>query len=340
MVFFGETVSSNEFEMDIPGEYSLNFLQACLVLDDGDKSAITTLYCKPKNEEEGFILCHLQKKGGPLCYPLSHMFGPEDSPIQLWTVGGKIHLTGKWNWEMDEDDDISDDFSDHESSCEHEDSNKVAGEPEQKEPKASKRKQASTTEVEKAVKESHEEVRTEIVAKKSKKSKKTIESASDEAAEIPPAISVAAAVESRELLNSKANPLRKKWKVKPQDDEGVLVPEPKQLTRPTGISVTDFVIGKGLEPKLGAKVKITYEGFFPDGYVFDSNLKRTKPFVFRKGTGQVIRGLDLGLEGLRIGGSREIVIPPALGYGAEGLDKIPGNQTLVFRVTLVGQVKK
>jgi FKBP-type peptidyl-prolyl cis-trans isomerase len=54
----------------------------------------------------------------------------------------------------------------------------------------------------------------------------------------------------------------------------------------------------------------------------------------------VIRGLDLGLEGMRIGGSREIVIPAVLGYGAEGYGDIPANQTLVFRVTLVGVENK
>ena len=77
--------------------------------------------------------------------------------------------------------------------------------------------------------------------------------------------------------------------------------------------ITDYVIGKGIEPKSGAKVKITYDGMYPDGRVFDSNQFRSKPFQFRKGTQQVIRGLDLGLEGLRVGGSREIVIPSELG---------------------------
>ena len=67
------------------------------------------------------------------------------------------------------------------------------------------------------------------------------------------------------------------------------------------------------EPKLGAVVKLTYEGMFSDGTLFDSSLKRSKPFSFRKGTGSVIKGLDLGLEGLKVGGSRQIVIPPSLG---------------------------
>jgi FKBP-type peptidyl-prolyl cis-trans isomerase len=112
---------------------------------------------------------------------------------------------------------------------------------------------------------------------------------------------------------SGSNALKKKWKIKPQNDEGILVPNPKPLTQISGVINTDYIIGKGAEPKLGAKVKITYEGFFPDGTVFDSRVKRTKPLVFRKGTSQVIRGLDLGMEGMRVGGSREIIIPSELG---------------------------
>lgn len=95
-------------------------------------------------------------------------------------------------------------------------------------------------------------------------------------------------------------------------------------------------MGKGTEPKPGSKIKILYQGMTSDGRLFDSKLKRSSPFTFRKGVGEVIRGLDMGLEGLRIGGSREIIIPPSLGYGDDGLgEDIPGGATLVFRVTLV-----
>jgi FKBP-type peptidyl-prolyl cis-trans isomerase len=80
---------------------------------------------------------------------------------------------------------------------------------------------------------------------------------------------------------------RKKWKVKPQNDEGVIVPNPKQRTLSSGIIIADHVIGNGLEPRLGSRVSITYEGLFPNGHVFDTHLKRTKPFQFRVGAGQV-----------------------------------------------------
>jgi FK506-binding nuclear protein len=82
--------------------------------------------------------------------------------------------------------------------------------------------------------------------------------------------------------------------------------------RPSGILVTDYILGAGKEPKLGSRVRVTYEGMFLDGTVFDKNVKRSKPLVFRKGVGEVVRGLDHGLDGMRIGGAREIVVPSEL----------------------------
>lgn len=107
--------------------------------------------------------------------------------------------------------------------------------------------------------------------------------------------------------------MRAPWKVKPVDNEGLLVPAPKQVARPNGVLITDYVIGAGKEPRPGSRVQVTYEGMFPDGTVFDKNLKRSQPLIFRKGAGEVVRGLDYGLESMRVGGSREIVVPAALG---------------------------
>lgn len=107
---------------------------------------------------------------------------------------------------------------------------------------------------------------------------------------------------------------RKRWKIRPDNGEGVIVPNPKQCkNRDTGVLYTDYVIGCGVEPPLGSNVKLLYEGMFPNGKIFDHKLSKKNPLKFRKGIGQVVRGLDLGLEGMRIGGSREIVIPPELG---------------------------
>ena len=87
----------------------------------------------------------------------------------------------------------------------------------------------------------------------------------------------------------------------------------RAIKKPSGITITDHSIGNGAEPTSGSIVKITYEGFFADGSPFDKKGSEEVPFVFRKGIGQVIEGLDLGLEGMRVGGYREIQIPSELG---------------------------
>jgi FKBP-type peptidyl-prolyl cis-trans isomerase len=107
----------------------------------------------------------------------------------------------------------------------------------------------------------------------------------------------------------------KKWSIKPQSsDEGVLIPEPTtKINKTTGLCITDYILGKGESPKEGAKIKVVYEGYFPDGTLFDSRLKHSNALVFRRGIGQVIKGIDVGVDGMRVGGAREIVVPPELG---------------------------
>lgn len=107
--------------------------------------------------------------------------------------------------------------------------------------------------------------------------------------------------------------VRKEWKLKPEIGDGIPVPNPKQRQLSTGVLTTDYVIGNGKGLKLGENTKITYEGLLQNGTSFDRNLKRSKPLQFRLGVGQVVRGLELGMEGMKRGGSREIVIPPELG---------------------------
>ncbi|CAM9856878.1 unnamed protein product [Scytosiphon promiscuus] len=98
--------------------------------------------------------------------------------------------------------------------------------------------------------------------------------------------------------------------------------------------------GGGKLATAGKNVKICYEGCFPDGRVFDKNNNRRRPLQFRVGMQSVITGMDRGVEGMRVGGSREIAIPAALGYGARGTGPIPPNQDLVFRVELVDVLGK
>jgi len=111
----------------------------------------------------------------------------------------------------------------------------------------------------------------------------------------------------------------------------------KERRLPSGVLVKDIIVGNGAPVKLGRKVSILYEGAFPSGKVFDRNKNRNAPLTFRQGTGEVIRGLEKGIEGMKVGGEREITIPPEQGYGKKGSGKVvPPNSTLVFSVQLVG----
>ena len=99
--------------------------------------------------------------------------------------------------------------------------------------------------------------------------------------------------------------------------------------------VKDVKVGTGAEAKAGDLVSVNYTGKFADGKVFDSSIPRGQPFQFTLGAGQVIAGWDQGVAGMKVGGERTLVIPPSLGYGANGYPPvIPPNSTLYFDVTL------
>lgn len=105
-----------------------------------------------------------------------------------------------------------------------------------------------------------------------------------------------------------------------------------------GLIVKDVVVGTGAEAKDGDLVSVEYTGKFANGKVFDSTDSHGgQPLPFTLGTGQVIPGWDQGVLGMKVGGERTLVIPPALGYGANGFPPvIPANATLYFDVKLVG----
>jgi peptidylprolyl isomerase len=108
------------------------------------------------------------------------------------------------------------------------------------------------------------------------------------------------------------------------------------VTTETGLKYYDFEVGEGPEAETGQSVAVHYTGWLEDGTKFDSSLDRGQPFVFQLGAGQVIRGWDEGVAGMKVGGQRQLVIPPELGYGEQGAGGlIPPNATLVFEVELV-----
>ena len=108
------------------------------------------------------------------------------------------------------------------------------------------------------------------------------------------------------------------------------------ITTPSGLKYDDTTVGTGAEAVTGKTVEVHYTGMFPDGRTFDSSHRRNKPFSFRLGAGQVIRGWDEGVAGMKVGGTRKLYIPPALGYGATGAGGvIPPNADLEFIVELL-----
>ena len=112
----------------------------------------------------------------------------------------------------------------------------------------------------------------------------------------------------------------------------------------TDLIKTDRKIGEGATATAGQRVTVHYTGWLYDaatadhkGRKFDSSRDRSDPFSFSLGAGQVIRGWDEGVAGMKIGGSRTLIIPPQMGYGSRGAGGvIPPNATLVFDVELLG----
>jgi FKBP-type peptidyl-prolyl cis-trans isomerase len=111
----------------------------------------------------------------------------------------------------------------------------------------------------------------------------------------------------------------------------------KEITMPNGLKYVDMKVGDGQLAETGMTAQVHYTGWLTDGTKFDSSVDRGQPFSFKLGAGQVIRGWDEGVKGMRVGGKRKLTIPPDLGYGAAGAGGvIPPNATLVFDVELLG----
>jgi FKBP-type peptidyl-prolyl cis-trans isomerase FkpA len=110
----------------------------------------------------------------------------------------------------------------------------------------------------------------------------------------------------------------------------------KGTTTPSGLKYWDLKKGTGAVAKAGDTVKVNYTGWLTDGKQFDSSIGR-EPFSFKLGARNVILGWDEGVAGMKVGGKRQLQIPPDLGYGARGAGaSIPPNATLVFDVELLG----
>jgi peptidylprolyl isomerase len=104
----------------------------------------------------------------------------------------------------------------------------------------------------------------------------------------------------------------------------------------SGLQYYDFQVGSGATPQKGQQVTVHYTGWLLNGGKFDSSLDRGEPFAFTIGVGEVIPGWDEGVLTMKVGGKRQLIIPPNLGYGDQGAGGvIPPNATLVFEVELL-----
>jgi peptidylprolyl isomerase len=106
-------------------------------------------------------------------------------------------------------------------------------------------------------------------------------------------------------------------------------------TLPDGLQFWDLKAGTGETAIPGKAVSVHYTGWLPDGTKFDSSRDRDRPFQFVLGAGQVIKGWDEGVAGMKVGGQRQLKIPPTLGYGSRLVGPIPPNSTLIFDVELL-----
>lgn len=104
----------------------------------------------------------------------------------------------------------------------------------------------------------------------------------------------------------------------------------------SGLYLLDQTVGTGAEATSNSTVKVNYSGWLPDGTLFDSSLNPGRqPFVFDLGLGEVIKGWDEGVVGMKVGGKRRLILPSSLGYGANGTTGIPPNSVLIFDVQLL-----
>ncbi len=104
----------------------------------------------------------------------------------------------------------------------------------------------------------------------------------------------------------------------------------------SGLEYWDIKVGTGAVAESGQHVKVDYTGWLTNGKKFDSSVGTGKPFEFVLGAGQVIKGWDEGVTGMKVGGKRQLRIPPDLAYGAKGYPGvIPANSTLIFDVQLI-----
>ena len=113
--------------------------------------------------------------------------------------------------------------------------------------------------------------------------------------------------------------------------------ENTMTTMDNGLQIQDLKVGTGSEAKAGDTISVNYVGALENGTVFDASAKHGGPANFQIGVGKLIKGWDIGIPGMKVGGKRKLIVPPLLGYGSQNIGNglIPPNSTLVFEVELI-----
>jgi len=147
------------------------------------------------------------------------------------------------------------------------------------------------------------------------------------------------AAEAKEAVEEKKEAKEEEARVKQEEKEAAELPDPKvpSGSPPKELEIKDLKAGSGAAAKPGDEVSVDYVGVvFKTKERFDANWESGEPFTFKLGAQEVIKGWDQGIQGMKVGGERELIIPPSLAYGPEAIyPNIPAYSTLVFLVKLV-----
>lgn len=300
--------------------------------DDEDDSDI-----EDDEEIEEFILCTLSPKV-QFQQTLDLTISPEEEVYFVVTGSYPVHLTGNYiehpaDEDSEDEDEYDDDFDQYYEDDEDEDDEEGYNLTPDEDELVDQLEEVSDIEgkIEELVeKEANNKKRAAEETSESKKNKKTKEDKKK--------------VQFTEKLEQGPTPSKKEKKKaekaeKAQKAEKAAETDKKEKKFATntllgGVVTEDRKVGSGAQAKSGNKVGIRYIGKLKSGKVFDKNTSG-KPFVFNLGKGECIKGFDLGVAGMAVGGERRVVIPAKMGYGSQALPGIPANSELTFDIKLV-----
>lgn len=291
-----------------------------------------------------FVVCTLSPKV-QFQQTLDLTITPDEEVYFVVTGSYPIHLTGNYV-EHPADEDSEDDYDDEYDSEEYDltpDEDELL---EEQEYDLDDLEDASDVEnkIEELVEEDNkkrasDEAEDETPKKKSKKNKEKSVKFNKELEQGPSGSTLAKKDEKetpKKKEQKKETEKKEQKKDTPKKDDKSEDKEKKFATKTLlgGVVTEDRKVGKGPTAKSGNKVGIRYIGKLKNGKVFDKNTSG-KPFVFGLGKGECIKGFDLGVAGMAVGGERRVIIPPKMGYGSQALPGIPANSELTFDIKLV-----